>query len=151
MIVEGFESRDILNCSSILWIYDFPFVIVWIWFLFWLISLILSLSNLSCISFNIVCVGVASCIFDFATFIGIIKGCFKDWADDDDDKVEEKIDFDVSPTSLPRQKKTKIEKFLLFVDLNVEVNDLYNLIVFVYLCFSVFLSWRDCLIVVELV
>ena len=31
--------------------------------------------------------------------------------------------------SFPRQKKTKIEKFLLFVDLNVEDNDLYNLIV----------------------
>ena len=78
-------------------IYDFPVVIVWIWFLFWLITLILSLSNLSCISFNIVYVGVASCIFDFAAFIGIIKGWSKDLADDDDDKVgenfEEKVDF----------------------------------------------------------
>ena len=85
---------------------DFPFVIVWIWFLFWLIPLILSLSNLSCISFNLVSIGVASCIFDFAAFIGIIKGWSKDLADDDDDKVgenfEEKIDFDVSPTSLLR-------------------------------------------------
>ena len=67
------ESGDILNWYSILLIYDFPFVIVWIWFLFLLIPLILSLSNLSCISFNIVFVGVASCIFDFAAFIRIIK------------------------------------------------------------------------------
>ena len=70
---------------------------------------ILSLSNLYCISFNIVFVGVASCIFDFAAFIGIIKGWSKDLAeyDDDDDKVEEKFEekvsfddfdvFDVSP------------------------------------------------------
>ena len=49
-VAGGFsiESGDILNCSSILFIYDFPFVIVWIWFLFWLIPLILSLSNLIC-------------------------------------------------------------------------------------------------------
>ena len=70
---------------------------------------ILSLSNLYCISFNIVFVGVASCIFDFTAFIGIIKGWSKDLAeyDDDDDKVEEKFEekvsfddfdvFDVSP------------------------------------------------------
>ena len=70
---------------------------------------ILSLSNLYCISFNIVFVGVTSCIFDFAAFIGIIKGWSKDLAeyDDDDDKVEEKFEekvsfddfdvFDVSP------------------------------------------------------
>ena len=32
-------------------------------------------------------------------------------------------------SSISRQKKTKIENFLLFVDLNVEDNDLYNLIV----------------------
>ena len=53
--------------------------------------------------------------------------------DDDDDKVEEtfeeKFDFDVSPISFPWQKETKIKKFLLFVELNVEENDLYNLIV----------------------
>ena len=83
-------------------IYDFPFVIVWIWFLFLLIPLILSLSNLSCISFNIVSIGVASCIFDFAAFIGIIKGWSRGLADyddddDDDDKVGEKFDFDVFP------------------------------------------------------
>ena len=56
--------------------------------------LILSLSNLSCISFNIVYIGVTSCIFDFAAFIGIIKGWSRDFAeyDDDDDKVEEKIE-----------------------------------------------------------
>ena len=70
---------------------------------------ILSLSNLYCISFNIVFVGVASCIFDFAAFIGIIKGWSKDLTeyDDDDDKVKEKFEekvsfddfdvFDVSP------------------------------------------------------
>ena len=62
-------------------------------------SLILSLSNLNCISFNIVSVGVASYIFDFATFIGTIKCCSKDLAeyDDDDDKVEEDFVFNVSP------------------------------------------------------
>ena len=57
-------------------------------------SLILSLSNLSYISFNIVSIGVASCIFDFAVFIGIIKGWSKDLAEfdaDDDDKVEESL------------------------------------------------------------
>ena len=68
---------------------------VWIWFLVWLIPLILSLSNLICISFNIISVGVANWIFDFAAFIGIIKGWSKhledddDEDDDDDDKVEE--------------------------------------------------------------
>ena len=123
LIVEGgwtIESRDILNCSSILLTSDFLFVMVWILFLFWLIPLILSLSNLSCISFSIVYVGVSSCIFDFVAFIGIIKGCSEDLAeydddDDDDDKVEEKfeekvdfgIDFDVSPIFLPRAKANK--------------------------------------------
>ena len=89
------ESGDILNYSFILLTFDFPFIIVWIWFLFWLMSLILSLSNLSYISFNIVSIGVASCIFDFAVFIGIIKGWSKDLAeyddDGDDDKVEESL------------------------------------------------------------
>ena len=84
---------------------DFPFVIVWIWFLFWLIPLILSLSKLSCISFNTIYVGVSSCIFDFAAFIGIIKGWFRGLVDDDDDdkveeNFEEKVDFEVSPKSL---------------------------------------------------
>ena len=72
----------------------FLFIIVWIWFLFWVIPLILSLSNVNCISFNIVSIGVASCIFDFAVFIGIIIGWSKDLAeydDDDDDKVGEKF------------------------------------------------------------
>ena len=44
--------------------------------------------------FNIVSIGVASCIFDFAVFIGIIIGWSKDLAeydDDDDDKVEESL------------------------------------------------------------
>ena len=87
------KSGHILNCSSILFISDFPFVIVWIWFL---IPLILSLSNQICISFNIVSVGVTNWIFDFATFIGIIKCCSKDLVeyDDDDDKIEENVDFD---------------------------------------------------------
>ena len=74
--------------------------------------LILSLSNLSCISFNIVSVGVASCIFDFATFIRIIKGCSKDLADDDDDdkvgeNCEEKFDFDVSHIFLLEVEENK--------------------------------------------
>ena len=74
---------------------------VWIWFLFWLIPLILSLSKLSCISFSIVYVGVSSCIFDFVAFIGIIKGWFRGLADDDDDdkvweNFEEKVDIVVS-------------------------------------------------------
>ena len=59
----------------------------------------MSLSNLIWISFNIVFVGVANWIFDFAAFIGIIKGCSKDLEDDDDDddKLEENFeDFDVS-------------------------------------------------------
>ena len=93
------ESRDILNFYSILLIYDFPVVIVWIWFLFWLIPLIPSLSNLSCISFNIVSIGVANWIFDFVAFLGIIKDCSKVLTDNDDDdkveeKFEEKFDFD---------------------------------------------------------
>ena len=79
--------------------------------------LILSWSNLSYISFNIIFVGGASCIFDFLAFIGLIKSWFRDLAkyDDDDDKVEEKfeekvdfgIDFDVSPIFLPRAKANK--------------------------------------------
>ena len=90
------KSGHILNCYSILLTCDLFFVIVWIWFLFWLIPLILSLPNISCISFSIVYVGVASCMFDFATFIGIIKGWSKDLVeyDDDDDKIEENVDFD---------------------------------------------------------
>ena len=74
-------------------------------------------------------------MFDFAAFIRIIKGWSRGLTeyDDDNDKVwdtfEEKVDFDVSPISFPWQKETKIKKFLLFVDLNVEENDLYNLIV----------------------
>ena len=39
-----------------------------------------SLSNLSCISFNIVSVGVDSCMFDFEALIGIMKGSSKDLA-----------------------------------------------------------------------
>ena len=75
-------------------------------------SLILSLSNLNCISFNIVSVGVPSYIFDFATFIGTIKCCSKDLAEyDDDDKVrenfEEKIAFDVSHIFLPKAEENK--------------------------------------------
>ena len=103
------EFEDILNCSFILLTFDLSFVIVWIWFLFWLMPLILSWSNLSYISFNIIFVGGASCIFDFLAFIGLIKSWFRDLAkyDDDDDKVEEKFEekvsfddfdvFDVSP------------------------------------------------------
>ena len=104
------ESGDILNCSSILWIFYFSFVIVWIWFLFWLIPLILSLSNLSCISFSIVYVGVSSCIFDFVAFIGIIKGCSKDLANDNDkvgENFEENFDFDVSPIFPPEVEENK--------------------------------------------
>ena len=56
-----------------------------------------SLSNLSCISFNIVSIGVESCMFDFAKFVGIMKGWSRDLAeydddDDDDDKVEENVE-----------------------------------------------------------
>ena len=101
-------------------------------------SLILSLSNLNCISFNIVSVGVASYIFDFATFIGTIKCCSKDMM-----MMMIKLKkilflmFLLSSilflvfilSSLPGQKKTKLEKFLLFVELNVEENDFYNLII----------------------
>ena len=39
-------------------------------------------------------------MFDFVAFIGIIKGWSKDLVEDDDDKVEKlegKVDFDVSP------------------------------------------------------
>ena len=82
------EFGDILNCSSILLVPDLSFVMVWIWFIFWLIPLILSLSNLSCISVNIVSVGVESCIFNFAAFLGIMKYWSKNFAKyDDDDKV----------------------------------------------------------------
>ena len=75
-------------------------------------SLILSLSNLSCISFNIVSVGVANWIFDFAAFIGIMKGWSRDLEDDDeDDKVEEifeeKFDFDVSHIFLLEVEENK--------------------------------------------
>ena len=80
-------------------------------------SLILSLSNLSCISFNIVSVGVASCIFDFVAFIGIIKGWPRDLAEDDDDRViekfEEKVDFDVYPIFLFGAEENKNWKFFV--------------------------------------
>ena len=48
----------------------------------------------------------------FAEFIGIIKGWSRDLAeyDDDDDKVEEKIDFDVSPI-FPDIIKQKLRNF----------------------------------------
>ena len=70
----------------------------------------------------------------FAAFIGIIKSWSRGLAKyDDDDKVgenfEENFDFDVSLIFLPGAGEKKKEKFLLFVDLNVEENDLYNLIV----------------------
>ena len=70
----------------------------------------MSLSNLICISFNIVYVGVANWIFDFAVFIRIIKGCSKDL--EDDDIVEEIFeDFDVnvsvSPIFHPGAKENK--------------------------------------------
>ena len=102
-------------------------------------SLILSLSTLNCISFNIVSVGVASYIFDFATFIGTIKCCSKDMMMMMMIKLKKILFlmFLLSSilflmfilSSLPGQKKTKLEKFLLFVELNVEENDLYNLII----------------------
>ena len=68
----------------------------------------------------------------FVAFIGIIKSWSRGLAKyDDDDKVgenfEEKFDFDVSLIFLPGAGEKK--KNLLFVDLNVEENDLYNLIV----------------------
>ena len=44
-------------------------------------------------------------------------------------KIDEKVDFDVSPIFPPKTKKTKIDKFLLFVDSNVEENDLYNSVI----------------------
>ena len=82
------EFGDILGCSSILLVPDLSFVMVWIWFIFWLIPLILSLSNLSCISVNIVSVGVESCIFYFVAFLRIMKDWSKNFAKyDDDDKV----------------------------------------------------------------
>ena len=107
-IAGGFfiESLDVLNCYSNLFIYDFSFVIVWIWFL---IPLILSLSNLICIYFNIVFVGVDNWILDFAIFIRIIKGCSKDLDDDDDDKVEEIFeDFDVNVSVSPIDRKSVV-------------------------------------------
>ena len=72
----------------------------------------MSLYNLSCISFNIVSIGVASCIFDFVAFIGIIKGWPRDLAEDDDDdrvveKFEEKVDFDVSSIFPPSGEENK--------------------------------------------
>ena len=63
-------------------------------------SLMVSLYNLSCIYFTIIYVGITSCMFDFAAFIGIIKGWSRDLAEDNDDKVEKlegKVDFNVSP------------------------------------------------------
>ena len=73
-----------------------------------------SLSNLSCISFNIIFVGVESCIFYFEAFIRIMKGWSRDLAkyDDDENKVEEenfKIfnDFDVSSSLLLRVEENK--------------------------------------------
>ena len=59
--------------------------------------------------FKIVFVGVPSCMFDFAAFIWIIKGWYKDLAeyDDDDDKVEEKVDFDVSSIFPPSGEENK--------------------------------------------
>ena len=75
--------------------------------------------NLICISFNIVSVGVTNWIFDFATFIGIIKGCSKDLEDDDDDdKVEEifedfNVNVSVSPIFPPGAEENK--NFSIFV------------------------------------
>ena len=72
-----------------------------------------SLSNLSYVSFNVVYVGVESCIFYFAAFLGIMKDWFKNIVkyDDDDDKVEEKVeekvDFDISHFFLPRTEQNK--------------------------------------------
>ena len=82
LIVESrliIEYEVILNCSSILLIYDLSFFMVLICFLVWLIPLMVSLYNLSCIYFYIIYVAVESCIFDFATFIGIMKS--KPWLD----------------------------------------------------------------------
>ena len=74
----------------------------------------LNLFNLSCISFNIVFVGVESCIFYLAAFMGIIKGCSRDLEEDDDDndKVDEIFeDFDVnvfvSPIFPPEAEENK--------------------------------------------
>ena len=44
-------------------------------------------------------------------------------------KLKKKLILMFLLSSFLGQKKTKIEKFLLFVELNVEENDLYNLIV----------------------
>ena len=77
----------------------------------------MSLSNLICISFNIVSVGVDNWIFDFAAFMGIIKGCSKDL--EDDDKVDEIFeDFDinvfVSPIFPPGvEENKKLEIFVI--------------------------------------
>ena len=74
-------------------------------------------------------------MFDFVAFIRIIKGWSRGLAeyDDDDDKVgeklEEKFDFDVSPIFPPEAEENKNWEILLFVELNVEENDLCNLIV----------------------
>ena len=77
----------------------------------------MSLSNLICISFNIVSVVVANCIFDFAAFIGIMKGWSRDLEeeddDDDDDKVEENFDFDVSPTLFRKLSKLIKDKIVI--------------------------------------
>ena len=82
----------------------------------------MSLSNLICISFNIVSVGVDNWIFDFAAFMGIIKGCSRDLEedDDDDDKVDEIFeDFDinvfVSPIFPPKAEENFfLEIFVVF-------------------------------------
>ena len=74
----------------------------------------LSLYNLSCISFNIVSIGLKSWVFYLAASIGIIKGWSWDFVedddndDDDDDKVDEKVDFDDSPTIPLGAKENKI-------------------------------------------
>ena len=44
-------------------------------------------------------------------------------------KLKKKLILMFLLSSLPGQKKTKIEKFLLLIDLNVGDNNLYNLIV----------------------
>ena len=89
-----------------------------------------SLSNLSYVSFNVVYVGVESCIFYFAAFIEIMKGCSRDLENDDDDdddddndkvaekveenvyfdevEIEENVDFDVSSILPPRVEENKI-------------------------------------------
>ena len=118
-VAGGFtiESGDILNCSSILLISDFLFVMVWIWFLVWLIPLILSLSNLICISFNIISVGVANWIFDFAAFIGIIKGWSKHLEDDDDEDDDD--DMNEIKSYLNGNKISFINDILIYYNLEV--------------------------------